>query len=169
MIELGVFAPRPAIESARSAGATPEDVLAVLNWSEAKPGAWGPGAIRNRVMICRPGLDAAAGWPEPSTDYNRQRQADSEGENRKRSRAKQAGEEIRNAETKLAAVEQEQAWGPVLDQLKPDELDQLADTVLGQTGPAVVHYRRHGASGMVRGLLLDAIAQGARHEVEATK
>ena len=167
LIQLGVFAPRQAIEGARDGGATPEDVRAVLEVYQSQPGAWGPGAIRNRVLICRPALDPAEGWPATSPDYDRQRQADSEGEKRKERQAEQAREDARRAEAKRAAVQQEQTWGPVLDQLKPDELDQLADSVLGQTGPAVTHYRRRGATGMVRGLLLAAMAGHGYEGAEA--
>jgi len=167
MIELGVFAPHPAVDAAQAAGASPEQVLAVLEYARTIPDAYGPGAIRNRVLICRPGLDPGEGWPEPSPEYTRQRQADSEGEKRKRQQAEQAREDARRAEAKRAAVQQEQTWGPVLDQLKPDELDQLADSVLGQTGPAVTHYRRRGATGMVRGLLLAAMAGHGYEGAEA--
>jgi hypothetical protein len=39
----------------------------LLDVYRRKPGAWGPGALRNRVNHSQPGLDPAQGWPPPRT------------------------------------------------------------------------------------------------------
>ena len=154
LVALGIFDPQPAIESARQAGASPEDVGAILDHAQSMPGAWGPGAIRNRVANAHPDLAPDQGWPAAAADYEAQRAAFLKEEERRGQLAKQAVEDARLDAAKLAAGEREAEWGPVLDSMAPDELDQLVDDTLGQTGPAVSHYRRHGATGMVRGILL---------------
>ena len=160
LVVLGVFDPKPAVVAARRAGVTPEGVGAILDHARGKPGAWGAGAIRNRVANAHPDLPPDEGWPSPAPDYQASREAFLKREERRQQVEKQAGEDERVAENKLAAEERESTWGPVLDQMEPDQLDRLADHVLGQTGPAVMQYRRRGPTGMVRGLLLAGLAEG---------
>lgn len=166
LIDLGVFAPHPAVEAAKAAGASPEQVRAVLDYARNENAAgfraYGAGAIRNRVMITRPGLDPGQGWPEPSKEYQAKRQAFFEEEKRQRRRDDQAAEDQRAEGQRSRDAELETRLGPVLDAMTRTERDVVAKKTLGKS-PVYDRYRREGAVGLPRLLML---AELDKHMIE---
>ena len=162
LIDLGVFAPHPAVEAAQAAGASPEQVRAVLDYARSVPDAYGPGAIRNRVMISRPGLDPGQGWPSASPAHEAKRQAFFEEEKRQRRRDDQAAEQERVEGQRSRDADLETRLGPVLDAMTRTELDVVAKKTLGKS-PVYDRYRREGAVGLPRLLML---AELDKHMVE---
>ena len=154
--EEGVFAAGGALNAAQQIGASPADVLAIIEHARSRPGAWGPGAIRNRVINTRPGLDPGEGWPPHSEEFERERQAFSEGEERRASRAQADREKARNTETRRDDDQREATFGPILDGMDKTAQDKLARLCLG-TGPVMTSYRQSGPTGMARKLLLAEI------------
>lgn len=71
LISYGVASYEGPIQTARERGLTPEDVIAIVEHAESLPGAWGPGAVRRRVLTALPGQEASAGWMETSGDFKR--------------------------------------------------------------------------------------------------
>ena len=153
LIGAGVFAPGAAISAAKLSGAGPEHVRDVLDYAASMPGAYGPGAIRNRVMLCRPGLDHREGWPGPSPAYEAQRQAIQEGKQLKAKREADAAELQRVEEQRLADAEIEKRLGPVLDGMSDEEQFAVARRCLGES-PVFDRYQREGAVGLPRMLML---------------
>ena len=149
----GVFAAGPAVQAAQQIGASPAEIWAIIEHARSKPGAWGPGAIRHRVMHTRPGLDPSEGWPSESEEFERERQAFLEGEERRRSRARADAEKERNAETRRDDDQREATFGPILDGMGKEAQDKLARLCLG-TGPVMTSYRQAGPTGMARQLML---------------
>ena len=159
LIKIGIVDPHPAVEAARSAGATPEMVDEIRRHSQGKPGAWGLGAVRNRVTNARPGFPVDQGWPPPSEDYERGRRAVLEGKEKQAQQAKQAEEKQRRNEDKRIADERERLWGPKLDGMDQSDRDQLAVAALGETGPPIQQYRKSGATGIARLQMLATLAE----------
>lgn len=68
---LGLASPADACAKARGAGASPNDVLAVVEVWTKNPGAWTLGALHFRVGACAPGLAADTGWPPKAAAASR--------------------------------------------------------------------------------------------------
>lgn len=72
LLGLGLDLAPETLQTARSAGKSPDYVSAVLEHYEAHPGAWQPGAIRMRLT--RPGKllqEPDQGWPPPKSGTGR--------------------------------------------------------------------------------------------------
>jgi hypothetical protein len=90
----GLGATSTAVEAARSAGATPADVRAILAAYEARrtpqPAAWGPGALLLRLKRYRPGQGPTEGFPPPNPEHERARLAAEQDARRRRDAARYA-------------------------------------------------------------------------------
>ena len=156
----GVDQARKAIEAARSRGATPADVHAivaefqklrsVLEFPEA--------ALYRRLLRWSPDLPAESGWPAagPLEEARRRRQRDQEACARQASRRLQRAEEV--SVERQRDAERERVWGPQLDALSAAECDELAARALGGNALLEARYRRDGRRGnLVRPDLLQAL------------
>ena len=111
------------------------------------------------MMHTRPGLDPSDGWPSECEEFERERQAFQEGEERRASRAKADAEKARNTETRRDDDQREATFGPILDGMGKEAQDKLARLCLG-TGPVMTSYRQAGPTGMARKLMLAELEYG---------
>ena len=120
---LGVADASAACRQAAAAGVTADVVLALAEHFAARPGAWGPGALHYRVRSAVPGLAIDEGWPPPAKGWIPQP------ERTLRDRAL-ADQQAAQAATAAAAAElsaqRERQWGPQLDQLSDEQVQELA-------------------------------------------
>tara|TARA_R100000808_G_scaffold7070_1_gene20790 strand:- start:9407 stop:10420 length:1014 start_codon:yes stop_codon:yes gene_type:complete len=155
---LGCFQAKKALEEAKSLGATPEGVVAVLEHAAKHPGAWGPGAIRNRVSVSHPGLLPDQGWPKPSEEYLRRRQASLEEEERKKSRERSDVEQRRVEAVKKVHDQLEVAHGSYVDSLTKDEGMELAERLFEENSFFLQMFRRQGMTGLARIMIMSRLA-----------
>ena len=166
LIEAGVFAPGPALDAARRSGVGPEHVRDILEHAASMPGAYGPGAIRNRVMICRPGLDHREGWPGPADSYQADARKIQEGKKLKAKREADAAELQRVEDQRAADAEREERLGPLLDGMSQQEQAAVARRCLGGS-PVFERFKREGAVGLPRMLMLAELDRSTEKEETA--
>lgn len=56
---------RPAVLAAKRSGCSPQYVLACVAYYVASAGAFGPGALHERLLAALPAIDPEQGWPDP--------------------------------------------------------------------------------------------------------
>jgi hypothetical protein len=104
---IGVAVGPRAVAAARSAGASPADVTAVVNvWQAAQqpsPPAWGPGALARRIENWQPGQAANKGFPPVHPDHERAVRS-AESETRRRREAELHRDQRREREARAAEV-----------------------------------------------------------------
>ncbi|QDT94803.1 hypothetical protein [Gimesia aquarii] len=163
LISEGVGRASPAVESARSRGCVPAEILQLIEFARSKPGAYGPGAIYTRIRNALPGEDPAAGWPPEDEKYHKnQRQAQADRECR-RSAQETADRRAKRKVNQRARQELEREYGPQLDRLKRDE---LLDFVRVHCEPVIVRALAqnpdiHRSAGFYRVTLLEALRDQA--------
>lgn len=162
---LGVVAAGAAIAKAREHGCTADDVRRLLDQVRRKPGAWGPGAIYDRISRARPGEDPAAGWPAESADWQRRQQQARQAADREQAAQQAIAQRAERRARREAARQLEADFGPQLDALSPDE--QL-DFARENCPDLVPHLRRdpqYASAGLFRGVLLAALKNRFESEV----
>lgn len=159
----GVGRASPAVETAKSRGCAPTEILKLIEYARSKPGAYGPGAIYTRIRNALPGDDPALGWPPEDEKYHkgqRQEQAVCE---RRRSAQEAADRQTKRNANQRAQQELEREYGLQLDRLKRDE---LLDFVKAHCKPVIVRALAHNpdvyrSSGFYRVALLEALRDQA--------
>lgn len=120
--EFGVGRPGKAVAAARENGCATADVLRLIEYARSKPGAYGAGAIYNRISEAWPGRDPAQGWPEESKRY-RQRQSRTRRNDRQAQLARETRErDERKRQDQAERQRLESEFGPVLDAMTRDQL-----------------------------------------------
>jgi hypothetical protein len=101
-----------ACESAHLRGATPRDVLNLLEHWQRHPGAWSIGLLHSKVKMILP--DSKPSWPPPDQAYQKQ-------ENKKKRESQTVSLEAARAKSlaeKQKNIEERKKLPPMLDQLK---------------------------------------------------
>ena len=156
----GVDQAAKAIEAARSRGAGPADVHAIVAEFEKLRSAleFPEAALYRRLLRWSPDLPAERGWPAegPREEARRRRERELAEQLRKATRRRG---EVRQANVERQRdAERERTWGPKLDALSAAECDQLAVAALGGNSLLLARYRRDGRLGnLVRPDLLTAL------------
>ncbi|QDT84611.1 hypothetical protein [Gimesia chilikensis] len=120
--EFGLGRPGKAVSAARENGCATADVLRVIEYARSKPGAYGAGAIYNRISEARPGRDPAQGWPEENKRY-RQRQSRTRRNDQQAQLAREARErDERKRQDQAERQRLESEFGSVLDGMTRDQL-----------------------------------------------
>ena len=164
--EFGIASAGTAVDRAYNSGLSPADCLALLAFAANRPpGYWNePAAVLyHRLGNARPGAPPDQDWPNPSPKYLLQEKREREKEREQVVRQQESATEHREQTSRTNRVAIEREFGPMLDQLSPDERDALARQRFGD-GPLWKIYQRDGAAGpLVRASLIDAL----RKEVPA--
>lgn len=156
----GINQARKAIRGARSAGATPEQVIALVAWWRDRRAAWEhPEAVLYwRIRRLAPGQDVAAAWPAPRADWlapeTVARHAAAADARRQAAAALAQREAAQTAAAAARLAELERDLGPLLDGFTPAQ--QLALFAGDEVWAA--RYRANGAVGYIRSELLDRLA-----------
>lgn len=157
LFSLGVGAAAAAIREARNRECQPADVARLIAHYRSQPGAWGPGAIHDRVCSARPGEDPTSGWAVPSADWQRQQQQARQAEQREQASRESA--ELRNErqDRQAASQQREAEFGPLLDAMRDED---CLDFAREHCPDLVPHLRRnpdYARSGLFRDVLLSAL------------
>ena len=128
----GVGKAGQAIEVAIRNEVSPDDVLAIVNFSKSKPGAFGGGAVYQRVINARPGqrFDDPRLWPDESPDYSRRCQTQWDTAIREREIQKEA---LRNRQLAIDQAEIDnltRKYSPVWGSMTNTEQTEFARTHL---------------------------------------
>lgn len=154
LLDLGLDLAQETVTQAITQGTTPDVLNAIVDYYLSRPGAWGPGALRRRLLLgSAQRLPPDRGWQSP--DRNREAQ-----ESRRRSVAVPTRQNVSSNvmtvdQTKAKYRQLELDFGPRLDALPPDEQERL----LAANKPICLPlFRSHGATGVVRRALLDLLS-----------
>ncbi len=138
-------------------GASPEDVSAVLDHYRAHPGAWGPGALSNRIKITRARQDPSQGWPSPSKDYEHLRKALLEEGERQQRQERNKAERAANDQIAEVRDRREEKYGEQIAKLSREEAEELVEELFEEQPFILQMYRRQGVTGMVRLMLMSEL------------
>ena len=119
LISLGIKAAGAAIRTAQGRGCQPADILRLIDHARSKPGAWGPGAIHDRVRVARPGENPATGWAVESDAWQRAQKQQQQAAQRDRAAQQAAQRRAQRAQRRESDERLEREFGPVLDELTP--------------------------------------------------
>lgn len=170
LLSLGVYADLAGelLAGAAQRGATPEDVSALADHFESKPGAWTAGALTIAVKRWSAGTstspaqayDAAALWPPPSDAYQKSRAREAAGRLRDATASEERNRQARLNQERQAALARESRLGPQLDALGEDELAALiAATPRAQLEVFSKARKERPLKGQLRDVLLVALSQ----------
>lgn len=155
MIALGVeSSPWSAISAAQALGASPQEVLAgIAHYRQVgAANGWGPAALYRWVSACGPGTPPEVGWPQVDRRVQQRRET---AERAELDRETQRQEELRRRSAQEQAEAREERWGPVLDALPREQVEDLL-----RGNPFVLRrWRSDPASRSVRGVLLATLEQ----------
>ncbi len=157
MIRYGIQETDRPIESARSRGCSAEQVMGIIAYALARPGAWAAGGLRRRILNAFHGQPVADGWLPVSDAFQRQqRQPDATTATTLAEDQRQTAlTRERLANRQDMARRRETQFGALLDAMSAEDLDTYAEHVLGAGSPAWKIYQRDGAAGgIVRWKLL---------------
>lgn len=128
LIGLGIKAAGAAIRTAQGRGCQPADIRRLIDHARSKPGAWGPGAIHDRVRVARPGENPATGWAVESDAWQRAQKQQQQAAQRDRDAQQAAQRRAQRAARREADQRLEREFGPVLDELTPAAVLDFART-----------------------------------------
>jgi len=145
LLKRGVGGAEPACRKAIDAGASVEDVLRLIAHWDARPGAWGEGALYLRIVRQRPGLPIDAAWDPMRPGWEaRQRQAAQAASGGQLERSA-AEARRRQADDVARRRDLERRHGAALDAMDREQIAGLADRLgpalraaAAQFGPAAV-------------------------------
>lgn len=134
LMSLDVVAARECCEAAFKLGATPEHLLQIVEHYRTHKGAWGPGALKDRIAKASGAENPGALWPPAKTEYQQE-------QDRKAKRAKQAkaaaerkAEQEQQAKERHAASQRDadaEAWRETyrekINSLTDEQILELAD------------------------------------------
>ena len=163
MQKCGVNLPKAAIESAQRSGCTAGLCLQLVEHFQTKPGAWGPGALQQRIKNARPDQSFEEHWPSPEPEFEQQqiqerRQRDREATRQQRSEAER---EKQHRQKQTDALERE--FGPKLDAMSEDEVNDL---IASHLKTAYSHKMWRRVSPMFRSVLLLELKSRANKSIE---
>ncbi|NOY41176.1 MAG: hypothetical protein GXP26_04985 [Planctomycetes bacterium] len=148
LILLKVGAAPAAVREAKARGLTPSDATKLIAQYRASPGAWGPGALYDRLAGIR------AGWPPRDEKYQRNQRRD---ETDRRFADQQAETDRANreaADERKRFSEREAKYGPDLDVMPEDEVKALLESAVPNE-----NERKFLGKKMKRAVLLQALAE----------
>lgn len=126
LLEFGVGRIDDAVGAARGNGLSADDVVAIVEFAKSKPGAYGPGAVYDRIVYGRAGQSPASGWPPESDEYRRRCQTQATTA-RRAAKASESERAKLLAEAEHAKREQlEGRFGCVLDAMDSSKLNAFA-------------------------------------------
>lgn len=144
-----------AVRTAQRNQVSPQDVIAIVEYAESKPGAYGPGAIFKRIENHRPGLPIHAGWPVEDDRFIRQREVEAKHERKANENLIREEQERQRAADRLKAEAAEREYGPVLDNMTVTEQSKFAEANLDEF--QLQRFRRDPTGPIVREMLLSAL------------
>lgn len=121
MRSLGVSRAAEAVEQARARGVALEEVTAIVGHYGHKIGAWGPGALFERIRNARPGEQPDQHWPPPAKAFTDLIVDQRRREQLKADHAKQEQSRRERAEFQ----EREARWGARIDAMSKGEIEKL--------------------------------------------
>ncbi|MEO8166467.1 MAG: hypothetical protein ABI619_13835, partial [Betaproteobacteria bacterium] len=158
LIRCGVSKTNDAIKTAQRNEASPQDVLAIVEYAEGKPGAYGPGAIFNRIENHRPEQPVDCGWPAEDDRFRRRRDAEAKRERKAQEELVRQEQERQRAADRLEAETLEREYGPMLDTMSEAERIAFAEAHLDTFH--LQRFRRNPTSPTVRETLLSTLQKG---------
>lgn len=146
------------IQAAHCNGLSPKDVLDIIQFVDGKPGAYGGGAIHDRVVNARPGqrFDDPSLWPPESDEYQREQRKTFEAGERSKlaSQTEQLNWKVESERLEREQLERE--YGPTLDSMNESDRNEFAHQHLG--GLLLERFRRNPAKATTaRQVLLEAL------------
>lgn len=122
LAKLGVDRPNQAVAMAIRNGATLKDIQAICHVFSSKRGAWGPGALYERVKEFQEDIPPDKGWPPADPKWLLQQE--------RGKRTEQAQQQARQREQERqddqrVREDRERRYGPLLDDLSEQELRDL--------------------------------------------
>jgi len=156
LLAAGVHRAVETLRLARTVGLTDDAIRAVLDHYRSRPGAWGPGALVQRLTSPSAALleGPAAGWPPPSPQEARQRETTRLRDTETLRRAKSVQEARQRAAEAARWQQLELDFGPRLDALPRHAQADLLPTPFLRT----LLHRQGPTSALVRRELLTALA-----------
>lgn len=131
LLAAGVHRAVETLDAARAGGLSDAAIAAVLDHFASRPGAWGPGALVLRLTSPSARLldGPAAGWPPPSPQEARHRDASRlrDAQAARRTQAASAARDRERDDARWTQLELE--FGPQLDALDRDEHFRLLEAV----------------------------------------
>lgn len=128
LMELDVVDSRNVVKSAHENGATPEYVEQIIDHYKTHPGAWGPGALRNRVRDAKPGINPGALWPPASSAFEKKERKKKQDAERKQKQAEAVQQKQKRAATDEQQAAERAEYGEKLARLSDEEILELADS-----------------------------------------
>lgn len=163
LILMGVGCAARAVNTARDRGYSSAEVLKLIRYANSKPGAYGPGAIYDRIRYGIVSDDSTSGWPGESEEFLKaQSKIQAEAKyNRATKEALKRREKIEQQKHALQDLERD--YGPVLDHMDRYEFRTFAAAHLGNmfAGSLARDPDSYRSDGFYRPMLLKALERQA--------